>query len=142
MAHSVGKSSASAQGQRRHHGVAQYVRGSGVDAEGNREPYQIHEAQEYHDPFPPPVTARQYQCREGHGGHRHAKQRVDAHLIEGQRDGGELGDQGEEVEQQQIGQRKASPPLPEAPVNHGGVALARRDSQPHHHLLNKVGNRQ
>ena len=47
-----------------------------------------------------------------------------------QRDGGELRNERQEINGEQIEEREASPPLAESLVDHRGVALARRNAEP------------
>jgi hypothetical protein len=73
---------------------------------------------------------------------RNAETGSHAEHREGEVDGGELGDQGQEIDDFQVHQREQAPPAPETLVDHRGVPFAGGDAETHHHFLNEVRHRQ
>ena len=109
---------------------------------GHHEPEQIREAQNERDPLPAKIAAGENQRDQRNCRDRHEDDRAEARVLRREGDDGELRHQGQEVDHQQVCQRKASPPLAEPLEDHGGVALARGDAQSCDHLLNEVADRQ
>jgi hypothetical protein len=73
-----------------------------VHPECDREPRQIKETKEYHNPFPAAITTRQYQGGQQDRSGWYTDSRVYAEFPQNQRDRGKFGNQRQKVEEKQI----------------------------------------
>src|SRR5579883_1273389 len=113
-----------------------------MHTERDREPRQIEQAKEHDDSLPAPVAPGEDQSRQDNGCGWNPKSWINLQLSESKRDRGKLGDESQEVQQQEIRERKTAPPLPKSPVDHRGVTLTRYNPEPHDHFLDKIGDRE
>src|SRR5579863_4192369 len=97
---------------------------------------------EHDDSLPAPVAPSEDQSRQDNGRGRNPKSWINPQLSESKRDRGKLGDESQEVQQQEIRERKAAPPLPKSTVDHRGVPLTGYNPEAHNHFLNKISDRE
>ena len=122
--------------------VARHGGPAGMHQEGQDKPDQVQQAERDDGALPAKIASCNHQHRQTQRCYRDRDAWAYAHRAERQRDGGELRDQCQEVDQQEIKEGEPPPPFSEARVDHGGVALAGRNAQARHHLLHKVADGQ
>src|SRR5579884_317162 len=113
-----------------------------MDNVDQSEPRQVQQTKADYDPFPTQVTACHNQENEARCRCRHCYVWRDSQLAQSKRNCRKLGDQSQEIRQQQVHKRKSAPPLSESLVDHGSVTFSGSDAKPHDHLLHEIGNRQ
>jgi hypothetical protein len=107
---------------------------------GGDEPGDVDEAEDDDDALPAAVAAGGDEGDERDGGDGYRDDGSDAEAGHGEGDGGELGDEGEEVDGEEIEEGEAAPGFAEALVDHGGVAFAGGDAEARDHLLHEVAD--
>ncbi len=107
---------------------------------GGDEPGEVEQAEHDDDALPTAIAAGGDEADESDGREWHGDDGRDAEAAHGERDGGELCDEGEEVDGEEIEERETAPGFAEALVDHGGVAFAGGDAEAGDHLLHEVAD--
>ncbi len=121
-------------------GVGEGLVPHGMQESGGDEPGDVEQAEDDDDALPAAVAAGGDEGYEGDGRDGDGENGRDAEAGHGEGDGGELGDEGEEVDGEEIEEGEAAPGFAEALVDHGGVAFAGGDAEAGDHLLNEVAD--
>ena len=103
------------------------------DQEGDDEEVGRHKDE--HETLPAPEAARDGDGDEAERGQRHGDVLAHAEVAEGEVHADELGDDGEEVEHEEVANREESPKPPETLADQPGVAHARHRTEADDHLL-------
>ena len=114
---------------------AHYRRGMGMDEDHERDGEEVHDDEDEHETFPAPEAA----CR-GYGdqperGDGDRDVRGYPEVAEGKAHPDELGDDREEVQDEQVADREGRPEPSEALLDQPGMADARHRPEPHDHFL-------
>ena len=109
--------------------------GVGVGEDGQGDDEEVHDHEDEHEALPAPEAARGGDGHQAHGGQGHRDVGADPEVAEGQADPDELGDDGEEVQDEEVAHREGAPEPAEALEDEPGVAHTGDGPEADDHLL-------
>ena len=126
---------AGAPRDRRNHEMVANLAPVRVRGERQRVEHQAGRDEQEDGPFPPAEATTGGHADQQHGGERYRDEGRDAEVPQREGHADELGDNGQEVEQEQVADTEPAPEPAEPLVDQAGVPDAGHRAEPDHHLL-------